>query len=143
MRPGLNILRRCDFLVISTLVEIGEVNFSILIFVKSCFEQWRRGIHAEILCVRNRAYQLQRAKLLNPSKKMRRAQEAGTELVPPGQARLATQTVVETSKAPTLDTFVHNLDSTRYQLIEKKENEEVYLDKQTGNKWAVKVEKKD
>ena len=34
-------------------------------------------------------------------------------------------------------------DSTRYQLIEKKENEEVYLDKQTGNKWAVKVEKKD
>ena len=74
---------------------------------------------------------------------MRRAQEAGTELVPPGQARLATQTVVETSKAPTLDTFVHNLDSTRYQLIEKKENEEVYLDKQTGNKWAVKVEKKD
>jgi hypothetical protein len=56
---------------------------------------------------------------------------------------LATQTVVETSQAPTLDTFVHNLDSTRYQLIEKKENEEVYLDKQTGNKWAVKVEKKD
>ena len=56
---------------------------------------------------------------------------------------VATQTVVETSQAPTLDTFVHNLDSTRYQLLEKKENEEVYLDKQTGTKWAVSVEKKD
>ena len=56
---------------------------------------------------------------------------------------LTTQTVVETSQEPTLDTFVHNLDSTRYQLLEKKENEEVYLDKQTGTKWAVRVEKKD
>jgi hypothetical protein len=56
---------------------------------------------------------------------------------------VATQTAIETSAAPTLDTFVHNLDSARYQLLEKKENEEVYLDKQTGTKWAVKVEKKD
>jgi hypothetical protein len=56
---------------------------------------------------------------------------------------MPTQTVVETSQAPTLDTFVHNLDSTRYQLLEKKENQEVYLDKQTGSKWVVSVEKKD
>jgi hypothetical protein len=50
-------------------------------------------------------------------------------------------TVIETSQAPTLDTFVHNLDSSRYQLIQKKEDEEVYLDRQTGTKWKVKVEK--
>jgi hypothetical protein len=52
-------------------------------------------------------------------------------------------TVIETSQAPTLDTFVHNLDNSRYQLIEKKEEKEVYLDKLTGTKWVVKIEKKD
>jgi len=58
-------------------------------------------------------------------------------------AATTTQTIVETTQAPSLDTFVHNLDSSRYQLIEKKQNEEVYLDKQTGIKWEVKVERKD
>jgi hypothetical protein len=55
----------------------------------------------------------------------------------------ANSTVIETSQAPTLDTFVHNLDSSRYQLIEKKEEKEVYLDKLTGTKWVLKIEKKD
>jgi hypothetical protein len=65
------------------------------------------------------------------------------QIVQPVAATTTTQTVVETTQAPTLDTFIHNLDSSRYQLIEKHENEEVYLDKQTGVKWEVKVEKKD
>jgi hypothetical protein len=52
-------------------------------------------------------------------------------------------TVIETTQAPDLDTFVHNLDSSRYQLIEKKEEREVYLDKLTGTKWVLKIEKKD
>lgn len=47
------------------------------------------------------------------------------------------------SCAATLDTFVHNLDSSRYQLLEKKEEKEVYLDKMTGTKWVLKIEKKD
>jgi hypothetical protein len=55
----------------------------------------------------------------------------------------ANSTVIETSQAPSLDTFVHNLDSSRYQLIEKKEEKEVYLDKLTGTKWVLKIEKKD
>jgi hypothetical protein len=63
------------------------------------------------------------------------------QIVQPLAGNSTTQTVIETSQAPTLDTFVHNLDSSRYQLIEKKEKEEVYLDKQTGTKWKVKVEK--
>src|SRR5215469_14221723 len=50
-------------------------------------------------------------------------------------------TVIETTQAPDLDTFVHNLDSSRYQLIEKKEEREVYLDKLTGTKWVLKIEK--
>ena len=52
-------------------------------------------------------------------------------------------TVIETTQAPTLDTFVRNLDSSRYQLIEKKDEKEVYLDKLTGTKWVLKIEKKD
>jgi hypothetical protein len=55
----------------------------------------------------------------------------------------ANATVIETSQAPTVDTFVHNLDSSRYQLVEKKEEKEVYLDKLTGTKWVLKIEKKD
>jgi hypothetical protein len=63
------------------------------------------------------------------------------QIVQPLAGNSTTQTVIETSQAPTLDTFVHNLDSSRYQLLEKKESEEIYLDRQTGTKWKVKVEK--
>jgi hypothetical protein len=59
------------------------------------------------------------------------------QIVQPGTA---TQTVIETNETPTLDTFVHNLDSSRYQLLEKRKNEEIYLDRRTGEKWKVKVE---
>jgi hypothetical protein len=65
------------------------------------------------------------------------------QIVQPVATDSTAQTVIETNQTPSLDTFVHNLDSSRYQLLEKKENEEVYLDKQTGVKWAVKVERKD
>ena len=63
------------------------------------------------------------------------------QIVQPLASNSTTQTVIETTQAPTLDTFVHNLDSSRYQLLQKKEDEEIYLDKLTGTKWKVKVER--
>jgi hypothetical protein len=48
-----------------------------------------------------------------------------------------TQTV--TIEQPTVETFVRNLDSGRYQLVEKKDNKEVYVDKETGERWKVEV----
>jgi hypothetical protein len=50
-------------------------------------------------------------------------------------------TQVTESTAPNVDTFVRSLDAARYQLIEKKGNKEVYLDRTTGAKWQVKVER--
>ncbi|MBV8816341.1 MAG: hypothetical protein JO271_17760 [Verrucomicrobia bacterium] len=52
-----------------------------------------------------------------------------------------TQTV--TVEQPTVETFVRALDSGRYQLVEKKRNKEVYVDRQTGEHWTVRVEKED
>ena len=40
---------------------------------------------------------------------------------------------------PTVNTFVRALDSDRYQLIQKRDNKEVYRDTQTGEKWIVEV----
>ena len=51
------------------------------------------------------------------------------------------QVVVTESTAPTVDTFVRSLDASKYQLIEKKGNKEVYLDRMTGAKWRVEVER--
>ena len=76
----------------------------------------------------------------NPGESIVYVNSAG-EIVRPLAGTTATQTVIETSEAPTLDTFVHNLDSSRYQLIQKKESEEIYLDRQTGEKWKIKVER--
>ena len=52
-----------------------------------------------------------------------------------------TQTVTESS--PSVDTFVRALDDSRYQLVEKKGNKEIYRDKETGIRWVVKVERED
>jgi hypothetical protein len=75
----------------------------------------------------------------NPGESVVYVNSAG-QIVQPVAGNTATQTVIETNETPTLDTFVHNLDSSRYQLIEKRKNEEVYLDKRSGIKWVVKVE---
>lgn len=48
-----------------------------------------------------------------------------------------TQTM--TSEQPTVETFVHNLDSGRYQLVKKKHNQEFYVDRQTGERWRVEI----
>jgi hypothetical protein len=40
---------------------------------------------------------------------------------------------------PTVNTFVRALDNDRYQLIQKRDNKEVYRDTQTGEKWNVEV----
>ena len=51
---------------------------------------------------------------------------------------VVTRTV--TIEQPTVDTFVRDLDQPdRFQLIEKKGIKEVYLDKQTGQRWRVEV----
>jgi hypothetical protein len=39
----------------------------------------------------------------------------------------------------TVETFVHNLDSGRYQLVKKTHNKEFYVDKQTGERWRVEI----
>ena len=50
---------------------------------------------------------------------------------------VVTRTV--TIEQPTIDTFVRDLDQDRFQLIEKKGIKEIYLDKQTGQRWRVEV----
>jgi hypothetical protein len=61
----------------------------------------------------------------------------------PVNRQVVTETVTEDNEYPTVDTFVRSLDTARFQLIEKKENKEVYLDRRTGKKWKVKVESED
>jgi hypothetical protein len=40
---------------------------------------------------------------------------------------------------PTVETFVRNLNSGRYQLVKKEHNKEWYVDKVTGERWRVEV----
>jgi hypothetical protein len=49
------------------------------------------------------------------------------------------QVQVIESEQPTVETFVHNLDSGRYELVKKTHNKEFYLDKQTGERWRVEI----
>ena len=58
-----------------------------------------------------------------------------TVSVPAGQ----TTVITEAPAPPTVDTFLRALDSNRYQLIEKKDNKEVYRDIQTGEKWILEL----
>ena len=55
--------------------------------------------------------------------------------VPAGQ----TTVITEVPAPPTVETFLRALDSSRYQLIEKKDNKEVYRDTQTGEKWILEL----
>jgi hypothetical protein len=61
----------------------------------------------------------------------------------PVNRQVVTETVTEDAEYPTVDTFVRSLDTARFQLIEKKDNKEVYLDRRTGKRWKVKVESDD
>jgi len=61
----------------------------------------------------------------------------------PVNRQVVTETVTEDAEYPTVDTFVRSLDTARFQLIEKKDNKEVYIDRRTGKKWKVKVESDD
>jgi hypothetical protein len=49
------------------------------------------------------------------------------------------QVQVIESEQPTVESFVHNLDSGRYQLVKKTHNKEFYVDKQTGERWRVEI----
>jgi len=60
----------------------------------------------------------------------------------PLPARYWTVVTQAVPTSPTVNTFVRALDSDRYQLIEKKDNKEVYRDKQTGEKWIVEVHRR-
>ena len=53
-----------------------------------------------------------------------------------------TETVTEEPSTPSVNTFVRSLDNARYQLIEKKDDKEVYRDTETGTKWVVEVHQK-
>jgi hypothetical protein len=57
--------------------------------------------------------------------------------------KLRTETVTQTTAAPSVETFVRTLNDPRYQLIEKKDNKEVYRDRETGSRWVVKVQRED
>jgi hypothetical protein len=48
-------------------------------------------------------------------------------------------TETTTGGEPTVESFVHNLDSGRYQLVKKKHNLEFYVDRQTGERWRVEI----
>ena len=52
------------------------------------------------------------------------------------------ETVTEEPSTPGVNTFVRSLDNARYQLIEKKDDKEVYRDRETGIKWVVEVHRK-
>jgi hypothetical protein len=60
------------------------------------------------------------------------------------QAPSSTTTTTTTERAEPVVTYqqIHQ-DLPRYQLIEKKGNKEVYMDRQTGQKVKVKREDKD
>jgi hypothetical protein len=58
-------------------------------------------------------------------------------------APVVRETYTEVEEMPTVQTIVRNLSSNRYQLIEKKKSREVYLDRATGEKWRVTVERED
>jgi hypothetical protein len=50
-----------------------------------------------------------------------------------------TTVITEVPAPPAVNSFVRALDNDRYQLIEKKDNKEVYRDTQTGEKWIVEI----
>ena len=50
-----------------------------------------------------------------------------------------TTVITEVPAPPTVNTFVKALDNDRYQLVEKKDNKEVYRDTQTGEKWTLEI----
>ena len=55
--------------------------------------------------------------------------------------QVVTQTTV--AEQPTVETFVRSLGDSKYQLIEKKGNKEIYRDRTTGVRWVVRVERED
>ena len=54
-----------------------------------------------------------------------------------GDNVVVTQTT--TGDEPTVETFVHNLDSGRYRLVKKTHNKEFYVDTVTGERWKVEI----
>ena len=50
-----------------------------------------------------------------------------------------TTVITEAPAPPGVNTFVRALDNDRYQLIEKKDNKEVYRDTQTGEEWILEI----
>jgi len=50
-----------------------------------------------------------------------------------------TTVITEAPAPPRVNTFVRALDNDRYQLIQKRDNKEVYRDTQTGEKWTLEI----
>jgi hypothetical protein len=80
---------------------------------------------------------------VDPSGRLVRQQtiavSAPAQTLRPGMTESVTQTVAE----PSVETFVRTFSDPRYQLIEKKNNKEVYRDRTSGARWVVKVERED
>ena len=64
---------------------------------------------------------------------------ADTVLVPDSR----TTAITAVPAPPTVNSFVRALDNDRYQLIQKKDNKEVYRDIQTGEKWILEIHHKN
>jgi hypothetical protein len=60
---------------------------------------------------------------------------AATATLPASQTTIVT----EEPAPPAVNTFVRALDNDRYQLIEKRDNKEIYRDRQTGEKWILEI----
>jgi hypothetical protein len=58
-----------------------------------------------------------------------------TVIVPASHRTIITQVPAP----PTVNSFVRALDNDRYQLIQKRDNKEVYRDTQTGEKWILEI----
>jgi hypothetical protein len=58
-----------------------------------------------------------------------------TVIVPASHRTIITQAPAP----PTVNSFVRALDNDRYQLIQKRDNKEVYRDTQTGEKWILEI----
>jgi hypothetical protein len=80
---------------------------------------------------------------VDPSGRLVRQQTVTVSAPVQGMRPAITETITQTTAAPSVDTFVRTLNDPRYQLIEKKDNKEVYRDRTTGTRWVVKVEREE
>jgi hypothetical protein len=55
----------------------------------------------------------------------------------------STTVVTVAPNPPTVNNFFRSLDQSRFELIKKKENKEIYRDLQTGELWTIELKHGD